>query len=214
MLASDEKTLEPLLRPPPSLEPPLSLPPAPIQPLTDQRTSADKSLTQIKEFHEDRDRSPEIADPMIIPTDSESDDENEKSDLQFTPNQSNLSKNEKAKRRARAKAKEKSKTLISLVRERQEPWKCKICSSFFRTSAELRQHILANHKDHKHFCNRCPYSAKKSSNLVHHRQTHFMNDKVKDQAGGPQCEWCKVRFPNYGRLHLHFREFHLPDASK
>ena len=120
LLAIDEKTSEPLLQTPPLVEPPsttpsddpLSLPPAPIQPPTDQGTSADKSLIQIKNFFEDRDRSAEISEPMIIPTDSESDDENEKSDLQFAPNQSQLSNNQIYKRRSRAK-KNKEKTEAS-----------------------------------------------------------------------------------------------------
>ena len=181
---------------------------------TDQRTSADKSLAQVKDFCESRDRSPEISEPMRIPTDSESDDENQKSDIQFAPNQSNQKKNEKARRRSRAKAKERAKALIQLVRERQKPWKCKICSSFFRTSSELRQHILSNHEDQKHFCSRCPYSYRKSSNMINHRQTHFINDKYKNQAGGRECEWCKVWFANNGSLHFHLRQFHLPDDSK
>ena len=119
LLEKDGKTSEPLLQTPPLVEPPLSLPPAPIQPPTDQGTSADKSLIQIKNFFEDRDRSAEISEPMIIPTDSESDDEVENSDLQFAPNQSNQTQNEKARRKARAKA------MVRLVRESQKPWKCR-----------------------------------------------------------------------------------------
>ena len=57
LLEKDGKTSEPLLRTPPLVESSSSLPPAPIQPPADQRTSADKSLTQIKDFFEDRDRS-------------------------------------------------------------------------------------------------------------------------------------------------------------
>ena len=106
LLAMDEKTSESPLQPP-SLEPPLSLPPAPIQPPTDQRTSTDKSLNQIKQFF--RDRSPEISEPMIIPTDSESDDADEKSDVQFAPNQSTLSNNQIYKRKKKAKKTEATK---------------------------------------------------------------------------------------------------------
>ena len=208
LLEKDGKTSEPLLQTPPLVEPPLSLPPAPIQPPTDQGTSADKSLIQIKNFFEDRDRSAEISEPMIIPTDSESDDEVENSDLQFAPNQSNQTQNEKARRKARAKA------MVRLVRESQKPWKCRICSSFFRTSVELRQHILADHEDQKNFCSRCPYSDKKPYIVKKHQQTHFTNDKFKDQDGGRECEWCKVWFPTNGHFFYHLRQFHLPNDFK
>ena len=72
LLANDENTSEPLLQPP-SSELPMSLPPASIQSPTDQRTSADKSLNQIKQFFRDRDRSPEISEPMIV-SDTDEDD--------------------------------------------------------------------------------------------------------------------------------------------
>ena len=98
---------------------PVSLPTAPIQPPTDQRTLADKSLNQIKEFYLERDRSPEISEPMIVSDDSESDDENEQSDLQFVPNQSKLSNKQIYKRRSTAK-KNKAKTEVSKVGFRKE----------------------------------------------------------------------------------------------
>ena len=145
LLASDEKTSEPLLQQPPleraaaqmpttkitgvesasvgdpvsQKNAPLSLPTAPIQPLTDQRSLADKSLNQIKEFYLERDRSPEISEPMIVSDDSESDDENEQSDLQFVPNQSKLSNKQIYKRRSTAK-KNKAKTEVSKVGFRKE----------------------------------------------------------------------------------------------
>ena len=223
LLAIDEKTSEPLLQTPPLVEPPsttpsddpLSLPPAPIQPPTDQRTSADKSLTQIKKFFEDRDRSPEISEPMIIATDSESDDENEKSDLQFIPNQSNLSRNEKDKQRYRAKAKEKSKALMRLALERSERWKCSTCSSFFTTNEALRQHISTDHKDRK-ICRRCPFTCAKrfSGDVKKHERGHARADvEFKNQTKGRECEICHVWFGN-GRLKAHLFQYHLPNDSK
>ena len=215
LLANDEKTSEPLLQPPPSLEPPLSLPPEPIKPSTDQRTSADKSLTQIKKFFEDRDRSPEISEPMIIQTDSESDDENENSD-QFIPNQSNLSKNEKAKRRSKAKAKENAMALMRFALERSKPWKCSTCSSFFSTNPALRQHISTNHKGRK-ICKRCPFTSSKENrgDVKKHEQSHCRADvKFKNQAGGRECKLCGDVWFGDGRLTSHLKRFHLPNDSQ
>ena len=211
LLACDEKTSEPLVLHPPSLfGTPLALPPAPIQPSTDQRSSADKSLTQIKQFF--RDRSPEISDPMIVSDDSASDDENENSDLQFIPNQTRKAK---AKRKSSVMVKKEAKAMMRLALERQQPWKCRICSSFFRTSEELHQHIKTDHKDQKHFCNRCPFSYKNSDIAIKkHEQTHYTNDKFKDQAGGRKCELCKIYFTTNDHLFRHLREFHLPNDSK
>ena len=211
LLASDEKTSEPLVLHPPSLfGTPLALPPAPIQPSTDQRTSADKSLTQIKQFF--RDRSPEISDPMIVSDDSASDDENEKPDLQFILNQRRKAK---AKRKSSVLVKEEAKAMMRLALERQQPWKCRICSSFFRTSEELHQHIKTDHKDQKHFCSRCPFSYKNSDKaLKKHQQMHYTNDKFKDQAGCRKCELCKIYFTTNDHLFRHLREFHLPNDSK
>ena len=211
LLASDEKTSEPLvLHPPPLFGTPLALPPAPIQPSTDQRTSADKSLTQIKQFF--RDRSPEISEPMIVSDDSASDDENEKPDIEFIPNQRRKAK---AKRKSSVLVKEEAKAMMRLALERQQPWKCRICSSFFQTSEELHQHIKTDHKDQKHFCNRCPFSYKNSDIAIKkHEQTHYTNDKFKDQAGGRKCELCKIYFTTNDDFIRHLREFHLPNDSK
>ena len=211
LLASDEKTSEPLVLHPPRLfGTPLALPPAPIQPSTDQRTSADKSLTQIKQFF--RDRSPEISEPMIVSDNSDSDDENEKSDLQFIPNQRRKAK---AKRKSSVLVKKEARAMMHLALDRQQPWKCRICSSFFRTSVELHQHIRTNHKDQKHFCNRCPFSYKNSDKAIKkHEQMHYTNDKFMDQAGGRKCELCKIYFSTNDDFIRHLREFHLPNDSK
>ena len=111
IMVNNGNTSEPLLQPPPSVEPTSSLPPAPAQPPTDQRTSTDKSLNQTRQYflNKSRDRSPEIADALAVSDDSESDDENEKSDLQFAPNQSKLSSYQNYKRRSNAKKTEFSK---------------------------------------------------------------------------------------------------------
>ena len=186
LLASDEKTSEPLVLHPPSLfGTPLALPTAPIQPSTDQRSSADKSLTQIKQFF--RDRSPEISDPMIVSDDSASDDENEKPDLQFILNQRRKAK---AKRKSSVLVKEEAKAMMRLALERQQPWKCRICSSFFRTSEELHQHIKTDHKDQKHFCNRCPFSYKNSDKAIKNTNkciTQMTNSRTKLEAESVNC---------------------------
>ena len=198
MLAPEQK---------PSFKPPFSLPPASTQPSADQRTSSDKSLTQIKQFYQDR--SPEISESMIVSDDSESDDENE-SDLEFAPNASKRSLLiEKNKRERQAKAKERAKMMMDSALAMTEPWKCRICSSFFRTSAELRQHILANHKDQKHFCSRCPYTYNRPDNLKTHQQAHFTNDTLKNKADGRECKLCKICFADNGHFSTHLHNFHL-----
>ena len=210
MLASDEKTSEP--QPPPSLEPPLSLPPAPVKPSTDQRTSADKSLTQIKQFF--RDRSPEISEPMIV-SDSDEDGTAEESEIQFTPKQSIQERNEKAKRKKQAKAQERYKMLMDTALKRSEPWKCGTCSIFFRTAELLRQHNLMEHKEKKKFCNRCPYLAHNQSDLTNHENMHSTNDvKFKTAANGRECKLCHIWFGTNGHLVFHLRQFHLPKPSK
>ena len=163
LLASDEKTSEPLvLHPPPLFGTPLALPPAPIQPSTDQRTSADKSLTQIKQFF--RDRSPEISDPMIVSDDSASDDENEKSDLQFIPNQRRKAK---AKRKSSVLVKEEAKAIMCLalesyffkaIKKHQQMHytndkfkdqaggrKCELCKIYFATNDDFIRHLREFH---------------------------------------------------------------------
>ena len=209
LLANDENTSEPLLQPP-SSELPMSLPPASIQSPTDQRTSADKSLNQIKQFF--RDRSPEISEPMIV-SDSESNDSDVESDIQFTPKKSNQLKNEKARRRSRAEARERAKALMRLALERSEQWKCSTCSRFFTTNAALRQHISTDHKKRK-ICKRCPFTAFNRSDLNKHEQTHGRGDvKFKNQAQGRECKLCNVWFGT-GHLASHLCQFHLPDDSK
>ena len=191
---------------------PLSRPPAPIQPSTDQRTLADKSLNQIKQFF--RDRSPELPEPMVV-SDSDEDDAAEESEIQFTPRQSILEKSEKAKLRSRAKAKENAKALMRLALERSEQWKCSTCSYFFATNAALRQHISIHHKDRR-ICGRCPFTCDKrsSSDVKKHERGHARADvQFKNQAQGRECKLCNVWFGN-GRLASHLYRFHLPNDSK
>ena len=236
--ASDEKTSEPLLQPPPleraaaqmpttkitgvqcasvddpvsQKNAPLSLPTAPIQPLTDQRSLADKSLNQIKEFF--RDRSPEISEPLIV-SDSESNDSDGESEIQFTLNQSKISSKEKAKRKKQAKAKERYKMLMDKALKRQEPWKCGTCSIFFRTAELLRQHNLVEHKEKKKFCNRCPHITNSQSELANHENMHSANDvKYKTATNGRECKLCHIWFGTNGHLLFHLRQFHLPKPSQ
>ena len=151
---------------------------------------------------------------MIIPTDSESDDADEKSDLQFAPNLSNRSSsNEKAKRKAKLNRKERAKKMMDSVLAISNQWKCGTCSRFFRTSVELRQHIVANHKDQKHFCNRCPYSSKSLFNVKKHQQVHFTNDG-KFKTEGRECKLCKIEFATNGHFFYHLRQYHLPNDSQ
>ena len=187
--------------PPPLLEPPLTQTP----------TQQDISTDRVRQYF--RDRSPEISEPMIV-SDSESDDDNEIPDVQFTPNSVNQNKNEKAKRKNRMKAKERAKNWMDTVLRMPEPWKCRICSSSFTTSVELRQHMLADHKDQRHFCKRCPFTEKKSSNLKKHEQGHFRNDVTyKNKPDGRECKLCKIWFATNGHLYYHLRQYHLPKES-
>ena len=187
--------------PPPLLEPPLTQTP----------TQQDISTERVRQYF--RDRSPEISEPLIV-SDSESDDENEVPDVQFAPTSSNQTKNEKAKRRAHTKAKERAKKLMDSVLSNPEPWKCAICSFTFSTSAALRQHVLANHKEQKHFCKRCPYTWKNAYPVKQHEQSHFRNDvNYKNKAEGRECKLCKIWFATNGHLYHHIHQYHLPRDS-
>ena len=199
--------LRALLQPPSTLGQPLSLPPASTQPPTDQRTSADKSLSQIKQFF--RDRSPEISEPMIV-SDSESSDSDEESVIQFTPNQSKQASKEKAKRKSRGVAKGVVKSLMDAVFANPKPWNCDICSDSFPTLELFRQHVSVKHKG-RNMCNRCPYIGGSPFNMKKHEQSHAANGvNVKN----PDCKLCHVQFANNGHLVKHLRRFHLPKDSK
>ena len=161
-----------------------------------------------------RDQSPEIPEPMIV-VDSESDDSDGQSDVQFAPNQIKLSYQEKAKRKKQAKAKERAKMMMDSALKRQEPWKCGICSSFFRTDVLLREHILMHHKERKHLCKRCPYSTHGPADLKKHENPHAINDvKFKKAPEGRECTLCHVWFGTNGHLVGHLRQFHLPKPSQ
>ena len=185
--------------PPPLLEPQLT------------QTPTQQDTDRVRQYY--RERSPEISDPLLV-SDSESDDANEEPDVQFAPNSSNQSNNEKAKRKQQAKAKERAKKLMNSALAQAEPWKCSICSTFFKTSAALRGHVLADHKDQKYFCKRCPANDKKSYPLKQHEQGHFRNDvKFKNKPEGRECTLCKVWFGTTGHLLFHLRQYHLPKDS-
>ena len=238
LLAKDEKTSEPLLQPPPLLERAqiqmpttkiiegqvvsvgdsvsqknalLPLPPAPIQPQTDQRTLADKSLNQIKQFF--RDRSPEISEPMIV-SDSESNDSDGESDIQFTPNKSKQASKEKAKRKSRGVAKGIVKSLMDAALANPKPWNCGICSDSFQTSELCRQHASVKHKG-RPMCNRCPYIGRGGgpSHVKIHEQSHARNE-VNVKNLGQDCKLCHIKFTTNGHLVAHLRQFHLPKDSQ
>ena len=192
--------------------PSIDTPPPLLEPqLTQTPTQQDISTDRVRQYF--RDQSPEIPEPMIV-SDSESDDDNEVSDVKFTPNSVNQERNEKVRRKSQMKAKEMAKKLMDRVLGLSEPWRCRICSSSFATSAELRQHMLADHKNQKYFCKRCPLTGTKSSDVKKHEQKHFRNDvdcKNKPECG--DCKLCKIWLPTNGRLYQHLRKYHLPKKS-
>ena len=214
LVAKDGKTSEPLLRTPPLVEASSSLSPAPIQPPADQRTSADKSLTQIKQFF--RDRSPEISEPMIV-SDSESNNSDGESDTQFTPNTSKQASKEKAKRKSRGIAKGIVKSLMDAALANPKPWNCGICSDSFPTSQLCRQHVSVKHKG-RTMCSICPYVGGSPSHVKNHEQTHARNAvNVKNQD--QECKLCPynmghIKFTSNGHLVSHLRQFHLPKDSQ
>ena len=197
---------EPLIQPPTSF---LDSPPPLLEPHLTQ-TPTQQETDRVRQFY--RERSPEISDPLLV-SDSESDDANEEPDVEFAPNSSNQSKNEKARRKKQVKAKERAKKLMDSALAQPKPWKCQTCSATFLNSTELRQHVLAYHKEQKHFCNRCPSSGS-SSEVKKHQQAHFRNDvKFKNKPEGRECTLCRIWFGSNGHLLFHLRKYHLPKNS-
>ena len=105
-------------------------------------------------------------------------------------------------------------SLMDTVLAQQDQYKCGICSCFFASYANLRQHTLTNHKGRK-ICSRCPYTGGSPYNVRMHEQSHFRNDaKFKNKAEGRECKLCHVWFGTNGHLILHLRQFHLPDSQQ
>ena len=204
--ACDAKALEPSTESQqlPSLIP-ASTPSLPVTSSTKQSLSSDK----IRKFHEEnREKSPEISDPMIVTDDSDSDDQDQESDIPFNPNQSKESSKDKSKRKSRAEAKANAKKLMDIAFARLEPWKCEICSKFFKTNEALRLHITTNHQGRK-ICKRCPKNFGKQSDVRKHEQYHFRADLKKSCSNVHECKLCHVWFGN-GRLVKHIYQFHMP----
>ena len=166
----------------------------------DQPLPLDKSSDTAAQYFKDQ-----ISDPMEV-DDSESEDDAEESDVQFTPIQPRASYRQNYKRKAKAKKTEASKvsfqhdswsmnhglwyfyhnfenlckSLMESVLAKKDNWKCGICSRLFASFGVLRQHILTNHKleDGKELkiCNRCPYTHEASYTVRMHEKSHFKND--------------------------------------
>ena len=199
---SESQQLPPLI---PASAPSLS------EPLLETTSKQSFSTEQIRKFHEEnREKSPEISDPMLVTDDSDSDE----SDIQFTPNQHKESSKEKLKQKSRAKARANTKTLMKIALAQMEPWKCHICLSFFKTNEALRLHITANHPTRK-MCKRCPKTSFKrhSSDITKHEQIHIRFDLKKGEPNVYECKLCHVWFGTR-RLATHMYKFHMPREEK
>ena len=191
VLESLESQIPPLI---PASTPPLPVPS--FEEASKQSFSAD--MIRIRE------KSPEISDPMLVSEESESDDPDLESDVEFDPNQPR-------KQKSRTKTQPNAKKLMDIAFARSESWKCEICLRFFKTDEALRLHITANHPGRK-ICQRCPKTTVRPSDMTTHEQRHFRNDLKKFKPNMRECQLCNVwlgiNFVN------HIYQFHMPGKDK
>ena len=192
-LESLESQIPPLI---PALTPPL--PALSFEKASKQSFSAD--------MIRNREKSPEISDPMLVSEESESDDPDEESDVEFAPNQLR-------KQKSRPKTKGNVQKLMDIAFARLESWKCEICLRFFKTDEALRLHIKDNHRGRK-ICQQCPKTFCKPSDVKNHEQRHSINDLKKSEPNMRECQLCNVWLFGNGRLVSHIYQFHMPREDK
>ena len=69
---------------------------------------------------------------------------------------------------------------MSHVLQKPRPWKCTLCSGYFPTIENLRQHVYGYHTNRKYFCARCPFSCDGPNKIEEHEQDRDQNSIMVD----------------------------------
>ena len=100
------------------------------------------------------------------------------------------------------------KPRLDLNVDTENPWKCMVCKVVrFKSIEEVRQHTKTFHPDHKHFCDKCPYTTYHLNNFRGHQKQHNINE-TKNKGNAFLCSFCDIILGSKRSLTRHNENFH------